>query len=516
MPVIARLSLLFLLLSVCACGQERGAATETHPGGQAAPPDRDGWWTAATAHASGQERILAPRELRALLAQGRRWGFDGEDSWWQERRAWVFARILEMDADDVEANGAMGRKTLQSIPDFLSTWARMVDSPVQNDAIEELLDRYYVWVQEERPIFLTRDEYDLATARMREARQHMDKLDKDPKYAALQVALARVRGTSLSDYPFVHALIGPFLVFYAAPDLQRIDDEDPTTEDERLRGRREFYVQRIESLRDAYEGLLADIAKLYPGLWKKYAPGSRQIHYQWIFSSREWYVDFLERLHRERPESRYRCGFFDAATGWSYLVVPEQAEPADEEAEKPPPPDDVLRESAVYLAVLQMLNHWARDPEDGTLNRLQRSRAYWLKEGWPSFLAARRMKESRVGNRLQEAKRFGWKFPPLLRVLERESRLELRRYREPAEEYDEVLDQAVPLLQMHDSFTDLAWLLVRHLNSDEQRPTFERYLLSQIESTGHGIDWFGECIGIKSDPGWEALERAVYGSIDDS
>ncbi|MHC4224926.1 MAG: hypothetical protein ACYSUN_13110, partial [Planctomycetota bacterium] len=61
MPVIARLSLLFLLLSVCACGQERGAATETHPGGQAAPPDRDGWWTAATAHASGQERILAPR-----------------------------------------------------------------------------------------------------------------------------------------------------------------------------------------------------------------------------------------------------------------------------------------------------------------------------------------------------------------------------------------------------------------------------------------------------------------------
>ena len=257
------------------------------------------------------------------------------------------------------------------------------------------------------------------------------------------------------------------------------------------------------------------MAKLYPNLWEKYAPGPRQIHYQWIFSSREWYVDYLERLHKERPESRYRCGFYDAATGWSYLFVPEQEEAADEGAEKPPAPDEVLRESVSYLAVLQMLHYWARDPADPTRDRLDRSRAYWLKEGWPSFLAARRMKDSRIGRRLAEAKRFGWKLPHLMRVLERESRLELLRYREPVEEYDEVLDESVRLIQVRQSFTDLAWLLVRHLHSDESRSAFERYLISQIEATGKGIDWLGECLGIEGDPGWEALERAVYAGIDD-
>jgi hypothetical protein len=57
-------------------------------------------------------------------------------------------------------------------------------------------------------------------------------------------------------------------------------------------------------------------------------------------------------------------------------------------------------------------------------------------------------------------------------------------------------------------------LLVRHLNADERRGAFERFLRGQVEGTGKGIDFLEECFGIRGPEGWKALERSTYASIE--
>lgn len=63
-------------------------------------------------------------------------------------------------------------------------------------------------------------------------------------------------------------------------------------------------------------------------------------------------------------------------------------------------------------------------------------------------------------------------------------------------------------------FTDVAWLLVKTLNEDKRRAAFERFLLSQVEGTRHGLEWFEECFEINGTAAWRSLERAVYARID--
>ena len=62
-------------------------------------------------------------------------------------------------------------------------------------------------------------------------------------------------------------------------------------------------------------------------------------------------------------------------------------------------------------------------------------------------------------------------------------------------------------------YTDLAWLLVRYLNA-ERHEQFERFLRAEIEGTGKGIGFFEECFDVVGSPGWRALQRATYESIE--
>ena len=39
---------------------------------------------------------------------------------------------------------------------------------------------------------------------------------------------------------------------------------------------------------------------------------------------------------------------------------------------------------------------------------------------------------------------------------------------------------------------------------------FETFLLSQIEGTHRGLEWFEECFGVEGMAGWHALDKAVY------
>lgn len=503
--------LLLLVLLCAACSEERG-----RPAVVAAPAagvDRDTWWTTATQRPSGKERILAPRELRALLAEGRERGYDGDQDWWSERAKWAYGRILSVDAEDVEANAGMGRKTLQTLPGFARIWKRMLLAD-PTDEISALLDRYEVWVRDGRPIFLTGDEYEILQARLRRIEEHLDRVDSDPAYAALQRALRRVKNGPLGDYPYIHVQAGPFLVFFTARDLQRVPGEPDASEDARLSERREYYRRRLEMWTPVYAELLKDIADLYPAVWAKHPLEPNAIFYQWVFGERSWYEEFKERLHKENPERPYRAGWFSAANGWAYLYRPAvEAPPAERQVgeEEPPPADDpvaVLRETAAYLGATQLMRHWARGPEVYSDNHLDLSRAYWLKEGWPAFLAARRVEKPRVGRVFQ----WKWTMPSLQSVVERRSHL-WRSTNYLTSSGDDV-DWALHL-PPDQGYTDLAWLLVRHLSGEKTRARFETFLISQIEGTHHGPEWFEECFGVKGMAGWNSLQRAAYAYATD-
>jgi len=510
------------LLLLLACGNDGGsdgASTASEGVHEAAPPaDREAWWNGEAQRNNGADRVLAPRELRALLAAGRKFGFDGDAEWWKPRTKWAYAQILAVDPDDIEANSAIGRRTLQSIPGFAALWTRISEARVYNAAMEELLERYAIWIEEERPIFLTEDEYQISVSRLRSARGHLDRMDGDPEYAALQVALERVP-SRLRDYPSVRVRAGPFLLFFAAPDLRRIEGESEESENARLSELRVLYKAKLAERAKVLEALVADIRKLYPELAGRYPVKPDEFFFLWIFSDPGWYREFVDSIARERPENRYRCGFFNPKDMWGYFYVPPAAETAPGKEHDPvegkPDPESRVRETLAYVGAQQLLRHWSRDPEDRFSNRLDKSRAYWLKEGWPSYLAARRVEKSSLGAALADGWRFGRVFPELRHVVERQSRLELARYREPAPDFEEGADQPVMNFGLSRHFTDLSWLLTEHLNDAARRKTFERFLLSQIEATTRGnAEAFAAAFGLKIESDWMALEDGVYDAIE--
>jgi hypothetical protein len=488
---LVRSRLFFLVLLLGACAREESAA----PASAATPAvDRDTWWNGATLRPSGKERVLAPRELRTLLAEARRRGFDADAAWYGQRSRWAYKRILSLDPEDLEANAGTGRRTLQSIDGFAALWARMAEARTPSDLMVELLDRYGGWVLEEEPIFLDRDEYEVEKARLGEAARHLDRMGADPEYASVQRALRHVKHSFHSDYPFLYIKAGPFLVFYTARDLQRDPEAEEAGETERIATREEYYRRRLQQWMGVYGDLLKDIRELYPQVWSKHGLDPNVIFHQWIFGERSWYVDFLERMRKEELAPPHRTGFFHGATGWAYLYEPGEGEGASASPE-------ALPETAAYLAAVQILRRWAKDRQDPTVNHLDRSRHYWFKEGWPSFLAARRVKESTVGRILQPG---AWQLPSLESVVERRSRIDLRPYLLAAGD--------TPLPAPDGGYTDLAWLLMSHLQK-HRADACERFLLSQIEGTGGRIEWFEKCFGVSNAAEWKNLERAVFARL---
>jgi len=513
---------LVIPLLLVACGEAETARSPAsgESGAEAATAaNRDEWWTAATRTALGSERLLCPRELRGLLAAGRSRGLDTDGAWWTPKAKWAYERILMLDPDDVEANASVGRKTLQSLPGFESTWTRMLEAKVQNAAIEELLEQFQPWIEEGRPVFLGADEVEVVTASLRRASEHLDRMENDPEYAALQLSLERIP-SQLRSYPSIRTRAGPFLVFFAARDLARIEGESAEAENERLKVLRAKYQAELDERCKVLPEMMADIAQLYPELAKRHALANDDFFFLWIFGDPEWYTDFLEQLHEIRPESAYRCGFFQKRDMWGYLFRPRKPEvvASAEEGEAVVArdvidPESQLRETMCYIAAQQLLRHWGRDPADPFRNRLDGSRAYWLKEGWPAFLASRRVEKPMVGPALEEGWRFGREPPPLKRIVERESRLELFRYDEP----DPPQGPGEPILNLgiRRHFTDLAWLLVRHLDQPPTRPKLEAYLLAQIEGTAPGtVDGFAAAFGLASEKAWRDLEDALYEPLD--
>lgn len=513
------------------CGDGSGSAPLTGgPAGDTTSTgrstNRDEWWTAATKAPNGRERLLAPRELRTLLADGRARQYDADQKWWTERRKWAHERVLALDPDDVEANAAVGRRTVQSLPGWTALWTRMLTAKVYNAAIEELLEQYQPFMDDDRPYFLSSGEVEEVTAQMRKASAHLDRMENDTEYAALQLSLERIP-SQLRTFPSIHTRVGPFLVFYAARDLQRIDGEPEDAEDERLRALRLKYETELAEFASVLPELQKDIATLYPELSKRYPIRKDEFFFLWIFGDPELYVEFKSALRLKNPENPYRSGFFNAKDRWGYLFRPRAPEPGEAGEEREPAgdpnevavvreipdPKEQLKESIAYVAAQQLLRHWGKDPKNPFFNRLDRSRAYWIKEGWPCYLASRRVKKTLVGPALVEGWRFGLEAPPLHRIIERESRLEMRRYQEP----DPPRDGGDPILNLGvvRYFSDLAWLTVQQMTEGPRRAEFEKYLLAQIEATAPGTSvGFAAAFGIRTDSDWMKLEDMIYAPLD--
>jgi len=501
-----------LLVLLAACGKETARKADGTP----APPSPDAWWTAATTRAAGGEKPLAPRELRALLEEGKRLGFDRDEAWWAERRKFAHERILEVDPLDPEANEAAGRKVLQEFPDFAKLWEGISGCRAPNEAVDFLLGEYDARVQAGERIFLTDEEWNVAGARLKEAREHVRRLEEDPAYAGLQLALGRVRGTPLGDYPHVHLSIGPFLVFYAARDLQRISTDKPEEDEARVAGRREVYRKWLEEKRPLYEALLEDMRATLPELFRAKPISERDPILQWFFSERALYEDYLERTHQKAEGDPGIAGHLDSMGRAFLYELPEETEPAAETPHHPTVPaearpSDPLGESALRLAAQQILRRFGAADREVVPNRFVHARSLWLKEGLPAWFAARRVKVPRIGRDVIRARRFQHVFPPISRVVERESWLELAHYQEPVERDP---DQREVLLVVR-AFPDLAWALVDLLLSEEpRREAFRKFVQGTLDGGMRELREFEQCFGIEGTQGWESLDRAIANRLD--
>jgi hypothetical protein len=206
-------------------------------------------------------------------------------------------------------------------------------------------------------------------------------------------------------------------------------------------------------------------------------------------------MDFAARVRRDDEDASYRLGFLHPPTGWAYLHEPTEAAGAG-----------AFRESLAYLGALQILRLWSRDKTDPTTIHWDRSEDYWFKEGLPAFLASRRVADPIEGQILRAV---AWERPALGLVVQRRGPLDQGIYLSPRDK-DAVAEGLYP---PDSGYTDLAWLLVRHLNGGG-RAQFERFLRAQVEGTGKGIGFFEECFGVKGSAGWDELQRATYASIE--
>jgi hypothetical protein len=257
------------------------------------------------------------------------------------------------------------------------------------------------------------------------------------------------------------------------------------------------HLKRLADWAGVYEQLLGDMKALFPEAFAAHPLDADDLIPQWVFADREWYADFAERVRRDDEESPYRLGFLHRASGWAYL-----AEPAEAATPK------LFVETAAYLGALQILRRWARDPKDPTINHWDRSEDYWFKEGLPAFLASRRVDGPIEG----EALKGPWEMPHLDTVVARRGRL--GRFEGPRFQRDPAagLPEGIPPLE-DGGYTDLAWLLVRHL-AEKRRPQLERFLRAQVEGEGKGIRFFEECFEVTGSAAWDALQRATYAWIE--
>jgi len=528
------LAALCLALLGCDSGPESSGRGDDEAG-PTAPADRAIWWQDATVTGSGRERILAPRELNALLAQGRRYGFDRDDAWWKEKRRWVSKRVLALDPEDLEANDAEGRRALQSSEGFADLWSRMLGCRAPNSDIDALIEQYDPFVQDGSRRFLDAGEWEVVTSRLQKVRAYLDHLDRDHQFAVQQIALSQVsRHPLLNRYPFVHVTVGPFLIFFSARDLQTIEGEDASAEADRVASRKEYYVKRLERMSDLYEGVLQTMRRRLPELPDLHARTDQALFKQWIFGDVDAYREFAEELRKANAARPYRSGFFHRKDGWAFLFeLAEQKagvqlqpvqDPAEEDATGRAPafnPGAIrrgshpLEETAAYLATLQILDAWGVDKRDRTINHMQNSRALWLREGLAADVAASLVKEPAIGQLLKEAHTFKLDLPlrAVHKLAECESWFNLDLYQEPVVLEDQ---RRTRRLRFRATYSDLAWLFVDTVRRDPYRASFVRFLRDQADGRSRGgVGDFEKAFKIENEAGWAELELTLRGRWDE-
>ncbi len=424
---------------------------------------------------------------------------------------------------------------MQSAEGFAGLWSRMLGCRAPNSEIDSLIEQYDPFVQDGSPHFVGSGEWEVITSRLQSVREYLDHLDRDHQYAVQQIALSQVkRHPLLNRYPFVHITAGPFLIFFSARDLQTIEGEDSGAEADRVASRREYYVKRLERIRDLYEGVLQAMRRRFPELPDLHARTDQALFKQWIFGDVDAYRDFAEVLRKENAARPYRSGFFNRKDGWAFLFeLP--AQPAGMPALPVRDPDEVdatgrapkfnpgsirrgshpLEETAAYLATLQILDAWGLDKKDRTINHMQNSRALWLREGLAADLAASLVKEPAIGQLLKEAHTFKLDLPlrAVQKLAECGTWFNLHLYQEPVDLDDQ---RRARRLRFRGSYSDLAWLFVDTVRREPYRAAFVRFLRDQATGASRGgVGDFEKAFKIENEAGWAELELSLRGRWDE-
>ncbi|MFQ5845100.1 MAG: hypothetical protein ACE5JG_08945, partial [Planctomycetota bacterium] len=335
------------------------------------------------------------------------------------------------------------------------------------------------------------------TAELKQVESHLERLASDRRYASIQKTLSRVRvHPALSAFPFVHAEAGPFLVFYSARDLTVIEGEDPEEERARVRARREVYRKLLETRAHVYRELLEDLHELYPSAVEARPLPTGRVFIQWVFADAPTYSRYLDLIDARPIISRPgRRGHLDPRNGWAVLY--------DDTGDDEGP----VLETAAFLAAHPVLRAWIAKPEGGG-DPLGRVEALWLLEGWPAFLAARRVPKPEVGDVVGGMFKGGARLPPVRRVVEQRSWHDVNR--EPATKVGDD-DEVDPVHIRTATFPGLAWSLVEALHQGANRARMTRFLLSVLGGDRGGSGRFETVFGIRGEGDWRGLDESLVG-----
>ena len=161
-----------------------------------------------------------------------------------------------------------------------------------------------------------------------------------------------------------------------------------------------------------------------------------------------------------------------------------------------------------YLAAQQLLLRWSRDSKAGNRTAYDRSHALWLLEGWPSYIAARRVKDPEIGRRVQTFFKQGARLPKVQRIVEQRNWYDLNK--EPAGEMED-FEEIAPVPIRNWSFPDLSWALVTALHEPKHRASTALFLRQVVGGERGDASQFEENFRIKIKSDWDALDLALLG-----